>query len=111
MAADEFDPRRAEPGQEFGYTSNETKTIDEGVDLDDEQIAAGWTVTGFDPETSKREITRAGVQKTFKADDSGVVHPRNIEEARIADAYGLPVARSAQKAEEKKPEASGKKEG
>lgn len=103
--AEEFDPRRAEPGQEFGYTANETKTLDD--DLTDEQIADGWAVTGYDPETQKREITRQGVQKTIKADDSGVVQPKSTEEVAVLDSFALPVARSAV---EKKPEASGKKE-
>jgi hypothetical protein len=106
MATD-FDPRRAEPGQEFGYTASETADLPEGENLTDEQVAEGWTITGFDPDTKKREITRAGVQKTFKADANGVVHPKSLDEERVADAYGLPVAR---KAAEKTPEASGKKE-
>lgn len=97
MATD-FDPRRAEPGQEFGYTGSDTKAIDVGT-ITDEQVAEGWAVTGFDPETGKQEITRSGLQKTFKADADGVVHPKTIEEERIADAYGLPVARSAKKSE------------
>ena len=110
MATD-FEPRRAEPGQEFGYTGSDTRTIADDEPLTDEQIAEGWAVTGFNPETEKREITRSGVQKTFKADDSGVVHPKSLEEVAVLDSYGLPVARSAQKAAEKTPEASGKKEG
>lgn len=106
--ADEFEPRRADPGQEFGYTASETKTLDADATLDDEQVAAGWLLTGFDPETGRREITRQGVQKTIKADDSGVVRPKSQEEVAVLDTFSLPVARSV-KAAEKQSEASGEK--
>lgn len=42
----------------------------------------------------------AGDLQHFRADDEGVVRPRNAEEARIADTFDLPVARTV-KAEEK----------
>jgi hypothetical protein len=110
MATDEFEPRRADPDQTFGYTGSDTKKLPLGDDLTEEQEIEGWAITGFDPETGDREITRSGVQKTFKSDADGIVRPTSIEEVRVLDAYQLPVARSVQKAE-KTPEASGKKEG
>jgi hypothetical protein len=111
MATD-FEPRRAEPGQEFGYTGNVHRTI--GVD-DEIPEDEGWAVTGYDPgegddPKETRTITRYGVQKTLRADDSGVVHPRSQEEVDLLDSFALPVARSAMKAEAepKKAEASAK---
>ena len=56
--ANEFDPRRAEPGQVFTY-----------VDVE-------------------------GKEHNFRASDEGVVHPKNADEARTADLFSLPVARS-----------------
>lgn len=61
--ADQFDPRRAEPGQVFTY-----------VDVE-------------------------GAEHNFRADDEGVVRPKNADEARTADLFGLPVARSAKQAD------------
>jgi len=63
---DEFDPRRAD-GKEG-------------------RPGPGATFEYTDP---------AGDQHTLRADDDGVVRPANALEARIADSYGLPVARSA----------------
>jgi len=99
-----FDPRRAEPGQEFGYTATEERTVKA-----DDEAPEGWTPSGIDPETGDRTFVREGVQKTMKADDSGVVHPKSIEEVAVLDSFALPVARSAI-AEAKKSEAP-KKEG
>jgi hypothetical protein len=61
--ADQFDPRRAEPGQVFTY------------------------------------VDAQGREHNFRADDEGVVHPKNADEASTADLFGLPVARSAKRAE------------
>jgi hypothetical protein len=61
--ADEFDPRRAKPGQVFTY-----------VDVE-------------------------GREHDFSADDDGVVRPKNADEARTADLFDLPVARSAKQAD------------
>ncbi len=57
MPKDEFDPRRAAPGERFVFND-----------------VGGDRVTGT-------------------ADDDGVLHPRNEAEVRMADAFGLPVAR------------------
>lgn len=57
--ADQFDPRRAEPGQHFVWHDE------------------------------------YGVQHTLTADKDGVVRPASEVEARIADTFGLPIARKA----------------
>lgn len=54
---DEFEPRRAEPGQEFTYNDANGEAIE------------------------------------FKADDAGIVRPKNAAQSQAADAFGLPVAR------------------
>jgi hypothetical protein len=91
-----LDARKAEPGTEFGYTGNEFKEIGP-----DDEIPEGWTPTHYDPETDKRTIGRLGIQKTMKADDAGLVHPRDEFEASILDSFGLKVVRTtkAEKAE------------
>lgn len=52
----DFDPRRAEPGQRFGYT------------------------------------TADGRQREIRADDDGIVVPKNHEDVRVLDAFDLPRA-------------------
>jgi hypothetical protein len=94
---DQFDPRRAEPGQEFGYTGSVEKTIDE-----DEELPAGATLLSVDEESGERRIRLDGVQKTLKADADGVVHPKSNEDVALADAFGLPVAQKAKAAEKEK---------
>lgn len=44
-----------------------------------------------------------GTAHTMKADADGVLRPRNADEARIADLFGLPVARSVKQAEKAAP--------
>ena len=83
MATDtaEFEPRNAKPGQTFRYVAVGTITEGEG----DERT------------------TREGVREfTFKADDQGIVRPRNMDEKRAADRHGLTVARKVQQQERSK---------
>lgn len=92
----DFELRRAEPGQEFGYTTTERINLDEGEDPPE------GTTLGVDTDTdadgnpvTKRFSIREGVQRTIKADDQGVVTPRSDEDVRILDTFDLPVARKA----------------
>lgn len=99
----EFDPRRAEPGQEFTYTA----TVDEEVDKDADD-PEGAELVSIDDETGVRTFRRFGVERTLKADREGVVRPKTAQDVAVLDGFGLPVARSAQKAEAK---ADAEKEG
>lgn len=91
----EFEPRRAEPGQEFGYTTSEESTIPEGED-----VPEGVTLLSTDEETGDRRVRTDGVQRTLKADSEGVVHPKTLEDVQMLDTFALPVARAAMKAPE-----------
>lgn len=63
-----FDPRRAEPGQEFS-------TVDQ-----------------------------YGHEHSIKADDDGVLRPKDARDAELADLFSLPVARKVIQAEKAKKE-------
>lgn len=90
--AEDFDPRRAEPGQEFGYTGTDrVELADADVVPDGSTLAVEIDGDG----NRTRYAVRDGVQKTLKADDQGVVHPRNAEDNAALDSFGLPVARKA----------------
>lgn len=99
----EFDPRRAEPGQEFTYTGTRDEKLAAGEDLPD-----GVDVIGVDDETGERTIRRYGVEISMKADKDGVVRPKTAADEAVLNGFGLPVARSA-KAESKASDAE--KEG
>lgn len=107
----EFDPRRAEPGQEFTYTTN----VDDEIEAD-EDVPAGGEVIGIrlvnegkDNERPVRVVRRFGVQRTLRADAQGVVTPGNSEDEAILVGFGLPVARAAK--EEAKTAKAEKAEG
>jgi hypothetical protein len=73
--AEQFEPRRAQPGQVFNYT-----------DLDGKQV-------------------------TLRADDEGVIQPKNSHAAATLEMAGLPVARKVvaeQKTAEPKEQAKDK---
>lgn len=58
----------------------------------------------FDPRRAEKGQTfefvdPQGSVQTMKADDEGVLRPSNALEARTADLFGLPVARSVKQAE------------
>lgn len=91
MATD-FDPRRAEPGQEFGYTASEERTIAKG-----DELPEGATLLSVDDESGDRRVRLDGVQRVIRADDSGIVHPKTQDDVNVLDAFGLPVARKAKK--------------
>jgi hypothetical protein len=44
-------------------------------------------------------VDATGSTQTMKADEEGILRPSNAEEARIADLFGLPVARAVKQAE------------
>ena len=58
----------------------------------------------FDPRRAEKGqsfefVDPQGSAHTMKADDEGVLRPSNALEARMADQFGLPVARSVKQAE------------
>lgn len=97
----DFEPRRAEPGQEFGYTADETREI-----AADDEIPEGFRVTHGDAEAGTVSILREGVQRTLTADAEGVVTPHTQADKDLLDSFALPVARKA--IAEKKAEATKK---
>lgn len=93
--ATEFDPRRAEPGTEFSYTTTTREKLDDGEDLP--EGARLEVDTDEEGKVTARYAIREGVQKTFRAGDDGVVWPKNAEEDRALSTFDLPVARTAQR--------------
>ena len=58
----------------------------------------------FDPRRAQPDqafsyVDAAGKEHTFRADEEGVVRPANTAQVNVADAFGLPVARSAKQAD------------
>lgn len=58
----------------------------------------------FDPRRADKEqsfeyVDATGSAHTMTADEEGVLRPSNADEARIADLFGLPVARTVKQAE------------
>jgi hypothetical protein len=86
----DFEPRRAEAGQEFGYTADETREI-----AIDDEVPEGWRISATDPGEGKHTILREGAQRTLKADAEGVVHPKTQADVDVLDSFALPVARKA----------------
>lgn len=96
----EFEPRRAEPGTEFTFTTSEEKTFLRS------EVPDGATILAVDDDDPHRVRVRIdGVHKTFRADDEGVVRPKNEDQEATMRAFGLPVARKAE-AEDKAQAAS-----
>lgn len=92
----EFDPRRAEPGAVFSYTTTERTELAENDELPEGAELAVETDTDADGKTtSKRFAVRYGVTKDLTADDAGVVHPKSAEDVAALDRFDLPVARKA----------------
>lgn len=87
-----FDPRRAEPGQEFSYTTSETTDVAKGEDGPE-----GAVLVSVDQETGDQVYRRDGVERTLKADKSGVVRPKTQADVAVLDGFGLPVHRAAKK--------------
>jgi hypothetical protein len=104
--AEEFDPRRAEPDQEFEYTTSVDSTIEADEDVPDgaEVVGIRTVNEGKDNERTVREIRRYGVARTLKADKQGIVHPKTSADVAVLDSFGLPRARVESTAPPKKSE-------
>lgn len=76
--ATKFDPRRARPGQRF------------------QTSALVPDPKGSGPLAARKRVAR---EISIRADDEGVVRPRNADQAALADLFGLPVARGVIAAE------------
>jgi hypothetical protein len=110
--SEEFEPRRAEPGQEFSYTTTKDVTLAEGDDVP--EGAEIVSVEDDDDGVRTRVARQYGIERTIKADADGVVHPKTAADKAILDGFSLPVARSAiaeSKAAEKTSTKSTKTEG
>lgn len=88
----EFELRRAEPGQEFTYTTTDRTKLDEGEDAPEgARIEQDVNEDG----EATRYAVREGVSRTIRADDKGIVTPRSQEDVNALDLFDLPVARKA----------------
>lgn len=107
----EFEPRRAEPGQEFGYTVPREDTTVSKERYEKEDFEAPGELTAEDVETGARTYSRFGVQRTLKADAEGVVRPQTAADVALLDTFDLPVARKAIEADKSDSKSGGKSGG
>jgi hypothetical protein len=95
--AEEFEPRRAEPDQEFTYTTTRDVKLADGDDVP--EGAEIISVDDGEDGTRTRVARLYGVERNLKADKEGVVHPKTAADVALLDTFALPVARSAMKTE------------
>jgi membrane-associated protease RseP (regulator of RpoE activity) len=91
--SDDFEPRRAEPGQVFGYTADVTHTVTKEAAAKDDFEPKGELVSV--DEEGRKTFVEYGKQVEIRADDEGVVRPKTLGDVAVLDSFGLPVARSA----------------
>lgn len=88
--AAEFDPRRAEPGQEFSYiVASDDRTIGEDAEIPPGADDLGLVLDSDGKSTGKRTIRVYGIERTLKADDQGIVRPKTSRDEQVLDSFGL----------------------
>lgn len=114
----EFEPRsgKRDSLEEITYTGTDDVPWEPGDDIPPGATIVDLTTDeGVDDEGNPKPRQRfariEGVQKTLKADASGLFHPKSQEDENALLAFGLPVSRESKAAEPKKEEPAGGKKG